>query len=320
MIVCVSANPAIDRRVRLDRLTLGSVNRAAATDSFAGGKAAHVAMAAKALGEEPVWIGFLGGPTGDHLEGQLNDLGIRTVAVRTASRTRSNDEIIEGDGTITEILEPGGEVRADELAEMFRVCEDHMQAAAAEGFCLVLSGSQPPGVPDDFYSELTLTARKYRGTVIVDTSGKALQESLKTKPDVIKPNREEAEKVVGFRIDGEKAAAKAVRQLQAKGISEVALSLGSEGIVWSSKNGLLIARPPHVEVISTVGCGDASVAGLAVSRIRGLGAEDTVCLAVACGAANCLAPLPGQIDAADVDRLTPRVEIESISEEVSATY
>ena len=308
MIICVSANPAIDRRVRVKTLVSGVVNRAVSAESFAGGKAAHVAMAAHALGEDVVWIGFLGGATGDELERQMKGLGITTVGIKTKAQTRTNDEIIEEDGKITEILEPGGEISDDELAQMFAVCESKTAGTNAK-FCLVLSGSLPPGVPIDFYSQMISLARKYGGKVILDTSGEALRTTLPSRPDLVKPNREEAENLIGFKIDAEAAAFSAAREIRHLGAQNVIISLGEDGLIWADGEEMFIATPPPVEVVSTVGSGDATVAGFAVGQMRKMSSEETIRLAVACGAANCLAKLPGQIDLSDVNRLLPLVTI-----------
>jgi len=308
MIICVSANPAIDRRVRVRKLMHGAVNRAASAESFAGGKAAHVAMAAHALGGGVVWIGFLGGATGGELECQMNGLGIPTVAVRTKAQTRTNDEIIDEDGNITEILEPGGDISHDELEQMYGVCQRKATDANDE-FCLVLSGSLPPGVPLDFYSRMISLAREGRSKVILDTSGDALRSALPSGPDLVKPNREEAENLVGFNIDDPDAAIKAAMEVQRLGARTAVISLGSDGLIWSDGDSAIIASPPPVDVVSTVGSGDATVAGFAVGHVRKMRKEETIRLAVACGAANCLAKLPGQIDVNDVNRLLPLVTI-----------
>jgi 1-phosphofructokinase family hexose kinase len=311
MIICVSANPAIDRRVRLKKLTPGAVHRAVSAKSFAGGKAAHVAMAAHALGEETVWTGFLGGATGDELERQLNELGIRAVPVRTLSKTRTNDEIIDEQGNITEILEPGGTITDDELEQMYENCE-RLIVDAVEDFYVVLSGSLPPNLPLDFYSRLISSTHEHGGKVILDTSGEAFLNALSANPDLVKPNREEAEHAIGVNIDSPYASILAASRLREMGAQNVAVSLGRDGIVWLDGDKLLIARPPRVDVISTVGSGDATVAGFAVGGIRSLGNAETIRLAIACGTANCLAKLPGQIDAETVKRLLPLVEVKSI--------
>ncbi|MGC1674678.1 MAG: PfkB family carbohydrate kinase, partial [Candidatus Acidiferrales bacterium] len=106
-IVCVSANPAMDRRLRVESLATGEVNRATSAQGFAGGKAAHVAMATRALNARAAWVGFLGGAIGQECARQLESLGIQVAAIPTVASTRVNLEIIDESGRVTEILEPG---------------------------------------------------------------------------------------------------------------------------------------------------------------------------------------------------------------------
>src|SRR5277367_1464314 len=103
MFLCVSLNPAIDKRMRLKGLQFGRVNRVTDVSAAPGGKAAHVAMVLRTLGAEPTWLGFAGGAAGDALVSGLQKLSIRTVAIETAGETRTNLEIIEERG-VTEIL------------------------------------------------------------------------------------------------------------------------------------------------------------------------------------------------------------------------
>lgn len=313
MIICISANPAIDRRLRIKDLKIGAVNRAVSVESFAGGKAAHVAMAAHALGEEVIWIGFLGGSTGDEIERQLNGLGIKTIAVCTKTSTRVNDEIIDENGQITEILEPGSGVSAEEIEQIFEVCRQTFTKFHSN-FTAVLSGSLPPNVPPDFYAKLLLAAHEQDGKTILDTSGEAFLKGLEAKPGLIKPNLEEAEKALGLKIENEVNYSSINRQLAEMGAQNIALTLGEKGIVWlkGQSESTILAIPPKVEVISTVGCGDATVAGFAVAERRNLSKEQSLRLATACGAANCLAALPGQISRQDVEQLIPSVTLKSI--------
>ena len=312
MIICVSANPAIDRRLRIKNLKIGAVNRAVSVEAYAGGKAAHVAMAARALGADVVWIGFVGGATGDEIERQLSDLRIKVIAVRTNSATRINDEIIDEGRRITELLEPGGSVSVEEVEKMYAVCEK-VFADAPTNFQAVFSGSLPPNVPNDFYADLVLLAQENGGKTILDTSGEPFLQALEAAPDLIKPNSEEAEKATDSKIDNELTAISAARRLRECGARSVALSLGPRGIVWlnGANNSAILAVPPRVEVVSTVGCGDATVAGFAVAAQRRLSEEEGLRLAAACGAANCLAKLPGRINIDDVECLLPSVSMET---------
>jgi 1-phosphofructokinase family hexose kinase len=314
MIVCVSANPAIDRRLRMRSFKAGEVNRASSSKSFAGGKAAHVAMAAKELGARRVaWVGFLGGAAGDQIERELSNLGVEVFAVRTASDTRVNDEIIDERGVVTEILEPGGEVTQPEQARLQEICQD-LFVASEGSFQAVFSGSLPPGIRSDLYANLINIAHEHGGSTILDTSGDALRQGLRAAPGIIKPNRHEAEDVFGLVIQDEGMAVTAAAGFHDLGAIETVISLGVDGLVWSNGNGTaILAKPPKVNVNSTVGCGDATVAGLAIGAERRLETPDRLRLAVAAGSANCLADLPGQIRRKDVERLMPLVEVGAVN-------
>src|ERR1043165_10150070 len=115
MLVCLSANPAIDRRLRLQNIAVGQVNRALSAEPFPGGKAAHVAMVAKSLGIDVVCVGFLGGAAGEECESGLSAFGVPLTVVRTETETRANLELVSADGKVTEILEPGGAVTEGEV-------------------------------------------------------------------------------------------------------------------------------------------------------------------------------------------------------------
>ena len=108
MFLCISANPAIDKQIRISKFLVGAVNRARETTPEPGGKAAHVAMALRAFGERPHWIGFAGGATGHALVSGLKQIGIRVQSISVRARTRENVAIVDDAGTVSEILEPGG--------------------------------------------------------------------------------------------------------------------------------------------------------------------------------------------------------------------
>ncbi|MEJ7617216.1 MAG: PfkB family carbohydrate kinase [Pyrinomonadaceae bacterium] len=183
MIVCVSLNPAIDRRLILDQFSLGAVNRARQAQAFPGGKAAHVAMAAQALGEGVIWVGFLGGHIGDQCESGLRDLRINVKRIRTQSETRVNLEILDAARRVTEILEPGGAICASEMEELLFTCAELFQTYGSAAI-VALCGSLPPGVPNTFYARLIALAKRNHNRVLLDTSGEALRESLGAAPDL----------------------------------------------------------------------------------------------------------------------------------------
>lgn len=310
MLVCVSANPAIDRRLRIKTIAVGEVNRALSAEPFPGGKAAHVAMVAKSLGIDVMWVGFLGGLTGEECESGLSAFGVPLTVVRTQTETRANLEIISSDGSVTEILEPGGAVTEGEVERLFATCRD-IFAEAERGTQVALSGSLPPGAPSNLYAELIRIAHLYGCRVLLDTGGDALRHGLQAAPDFVKPNRDEAAEFVGYPILDARTAAEVAQSFLDSHAESVAISLGANGMVWqrSGSSEPLISHLPAIDDCSSVGCGDAALAGFAVAHERGLSDQEALSLAVACGAANCLADAPGRIDTHDVFRLTREVQV-----------
>ncbi|MFY9804265.1 MAG: 1-phosphofructokinase family hexose kinase [Candidatus Acidiferrales bacterium] len=313
-IVCVSANPAMDRRLRVDFLTVGAVNRAKSAQGFAGGKAAHVAMAARALEAPAAWIGFLGGAVGQACVRQLESLGIQVTAISSESSTRVNLEIIDASGRVTEILEPGAQPTAEESAEFLRVCARGMRESWKHAV-LVISGSLPAGLGPDFYLALIEAGRTSNAKVFVDTSGDALRQSAKGRPDLVKVNRAEAEALAGRPLTTLQEVVRAAREILEGGAGSAAITLGGEGLIWAErKNGpVWQARPPRANVISAVGCGDATLAGFAHAAVQGMAGEEALRLAAACGAANCVATAPGRIELATVKALLPQIEVQQIA-------
>ena len=313
MLVCISANPAIDRRLRLENIAVGEINRALSAQPFPGGKAAHVAMVAKSLGVDVMWVGFLGGAAGELCESGLTDFGVPLTVIRTQSETRANLELISADGRVTEILEPGGTVTEGEVERLLATCRD-LFAESEAGTQVAMSGSLPPGAPPDLYAELIRLAHVYDCRTLLDTSGDALRQALSAAPDFVKPNRNEASDFAGFTISDASAAIEVTQRFFDAGARSVAISLGAAGIVWqrTASSDAVVSEPLPLHDCSPVGCGDAALAGFAVAHERGLSDEEALRLATACGSANCTADAPGRVKAAEVQRLAQEVVVRRV--------
>ena len=310
--ICVSLNPAIDKRLRLDALKPGRVNRATEAIPTPGGKAAHVAMVLRALGVDPLWLGFSGGPNGDSLLQGLRALSIRAEGVPTASETRMNLEILEENGSVTEILEPGARVTPAERESLLRAFETALELSP--NAIVVMSGSLPPGLLKDEFATLVKIGRRRGARLFLDTSGEPLKLGLQQRPDFAKPNQEEAEWLIGRTIDSPASAAAALEKFVQDGPHSAAISLGANGLVWrgAGNGAAFLAVPPKLEAASAVGSGDATIAGFAFAASRDLEPADTLRLAVACGAANVLADLPGRVRLHDVERLRDQVQVQAL--------
>lgn len=313
MFFCISLNPAVDKRLRLERLQVGSVNRVSEASPAPGGKAAHVAMVLRILGADPLWLGFAGGATGKQLVDGLRGLAIRVHEIPTSDCTRTNLEIVEAEGGVTEILEPGQHIAAEELLR-FEEAFTRLLNEANEQPTVIFSGSLPEGVPSNQYKKLIELAHKFDSRVFVDTSGNPFKFALAGKPDFVKPNRGEAESWSGQAISGPPSANEILRAMLKAGAGAGAITLGSAGLIWNSAAGdTLVANAPRLSARSCVGSGDSTLAGFAFAAQQGMSPIEAVRLAVACGSANCIAPGPGCARAEDIASLRDQIHVETLA-------
>lgn len=296
MIVTLTANPSVDRTMELDEpIARGGVFRAREVGDQAGGKGVNVARAV-ALAGQPV-IGVLPADDHDPLVAGLSDAGVLAVNVPTGRPSRVNITVTEPDGTTTKFNDPGTELPSGVLEAI----TTHLERRSSPGDWVVLSGSLPPGTPDGWYGDLVARLGTAGRRVAVDTSGAPLIATLVsgagtgTLPDLLKPNAEELASLTGddpaaLEADLE-AAALAASSLLDRGVGSVLLTLGASGAALITSSGAWLATPPDVTVRSTVGAGDASLAGYLLADLAGLDAPGRLREAVAFGAAA--ASLPG---------------------------
>lgn len=317
MIVTVTPNPSIDRTVTLTGpLTRGAVHRVSSVSSEPGGKGVNVARALTLAGLDAVAI--LPAPANDPLITALTACAVPFSCVPTAGTVRTNLAITEHDGTTTKLNEPGAPLDAGALDEFTMA----VLAAAESASWVVLSGSLPPGVPDHWYAHMTALLAPYPCRVAVDTSDgplTSLVEGLdRAAPDLIKPNAEELAGVLGHSPRALEAAVAqgdpepvvhAARQLVDRGVRAVLATLGAAGAVLVDQTGSWLAAPPPVAARSTVGAGDASLAGYLRADVGGAVPPERLQMAVAYGGAaaalpGSALPTPTQIDLNAV-RVTP---------------
>jgi len=315
MIVTLTANPSLDRTITLDEpLRAGDVQAAAAAREDAGGKGINVARVISAAGIDAVAVLPLAAD--DPFDVALRSALIDTRRVPVRGHVRANVTITDPSGVTTKLNLPGARLtEADAAAVVHAVVE-----ASAAAHWLVLAGSLPPGVDDDFYVGVIAAVRAAHGPnaplVAVDTSGPALVAVVERgQPDLIKPNDEELAELAGVALpEGELAAAvvAVARDLVPSRVGAALVTLGARGAVLVSASGAWTAAPPPIRVVSTVGAGDSSLAGYVLAAVAGAGPEERLRQAIRYGAAaaslpGTQAPTPADLPRGDIDvtRLFP---------------
>ncbi|AUH50436.1 1-phosphofructokinase [Chromobacterium sp. ATCC 53434] len=282
----VTANPALDQTVTLDALAPGRVNLARDVRLNAGGKGVNVAACLADWGLPADVHGLLGRDNAAPFERLFADKGIVDRMLRLDGSTRTNIKLAElGNGDTTDINLPGIAAGETELAALSAGL-----AGIAAGDIAVLAGSLPPGLPVDAWARLCVRLKRQGVWVLLDSSGPPLAAALANPPaalpDCVKPNRDELAQWAGQELAGLPDVVDCARQLQRRGVARVVVSLGEQGALLVDANAALLASLPPQRPLSTVGAGDALVAGLAAARRQGLDAADSLRLAVAFAAAK----------------------------------
>ncbi|NLG96797.1 MAG: 1-phosphofructokinase [Chloroflexi bacterium] len=262
-ITTVSLNPAVDLTVTLSELTPGEVNYGKTMRYEPGGKAINVASFLADAGLPVTVTGFLGRENASFYELLFGRKKIEDRCVRIPGRTRVSVKIVEdGLHRTTDINLPGLEPAPEAVDLLLQTVKS--LASASDWF--VLSGSLPPGLPADFYAQIIHLLKDQDCRVILDTSGEALREGVQAGPSIIKPNLLELDQLTGKRPGTAAQAAGIARGLLRGDVEMVVVTMGSLGSVFVTATQALHAVPPPVDVKSTVGAGDAIVAGLLYSR------------------------------------------------------
>ena len=313
VIVTVTLNAALDRTVRVPNFQIGARHRADASLRQPGGKGVNVARALKLLGQPVIATGLAGGRVGTYIIEELTAEGILNDFVRIADESRTSTAVIDPTNSQqTEINEYGPSVQAAELDVLF----DTVRYLSKGADVFVLAGSLPRDVPVDLYERLLRAVRREGMITALDASGPALRAALAAEPDVVSPNVREAEEIVGHEFGDEDDMVAAAEMLTQMG-AETALIHHEDGCVAHSRAEGKRGRTyrarlsRRTDVVSTVGSGDALLAGYLSARYGHQSPEHALALAVACGAANTQRFGAGVFDPADVESLMRRVEIVS---------
>lgn len=257
MIVTLTPNPSVDRTFEVTTLERGEVVRALRHQLDPGGKGINVARALHANGHSATAVVPVGGLEGDQLLHLLAGTGLAVVTVPISGSVRSNVTIVEPDGTVTKLNEPGPLLSAAELDALV----DAATAASRGARWLVASGSLPPSAPEELFARVVSRAREAGAAVAVDTSGPALAAALPAGPDLVKPNADELAELSGRDLATIGEVVDAARDLLDGGARIVLASLGVDGAVLVTRH-LEAHASAHVATPnSSVGAGDATVAG-----------------------------------------------------------
>jgi 1-phosphofructokinase len=281
-VVTVTINPAIDQTISIPNFAAGTVNRVQSSRMDAGGKGINVASFLSDFGQPATVTGFLGADNDGIFRQLFEQKDIEDRCIRIPGQTRIGVKISdEALHQTTDINFPGETPGQKDIEALFAI----LRELADRHDWFILSGSIPRGVSAGIYEEM---ARLLRGKkVVLDTSGDGFRQALPAGPWLIKPNVDELSEYAGKPLASPEAiVAQAHTLMHDCAIHSVVISMGKEGAIFVEGDQMVWAVPPPVEVKSTVGAGDAMVAGIVAGKIRGLDLVETARLATAFSVAH----------------------------------
>ncbi len=309
MILTVTLNAAIDKRYVVDGFKVGEVNRVKECAYTPGGKGLNVSKPAAIAGAKVVATGFVGGHAGHYIEDSLKAFGIESAFYHMEQESRSCINIWDEVSQVqTEFLEPGFAVTEEDF-ERFVV---RFRELVQDADVVAMSGSVPKGLDGSAYQRLVAVVKEAGKKVILDTSGALLTAGIEAKPTMIKPNIDEIRMLTGSTCDDLDEIIRAAEQIHSEGVEIVAVSLGGDGSIVVSDEGVYRARVPKINAVNTVGCGDSMIAGFALGLSEGLSVSDTLRKASAISTAAALREETGFFVVEDMERIFPQVEIEKM--------
>ena len=282
-IATLTINPAVDISTSVEQIVPVHKLRCASSRYDPGGGGINAARVIRRMGGNVTAIYPVGGATGQLLQRLVDAEGIDSVTFPIGNETRTSFTVLEkGTGDEYRFVLPGPPHSAAEWQQ----CAHELERLCDRPGFLVMSGSLPPEVPDDFYARVARTAKKWGVKPVLDSSGPALAAGLTEGMFLIKPSLRELRELTGQSLDTEESRVTACRDLIATGGAEiVALSLGDQGALLVTRDMALRAPALPIKAVSTVGAGDSFLGAMVWAIASGHGPEEAFRYAMAAGSA-----------------------------------
>lgn len=308
-VAVLALNPAVDISYEVNQLVEDRKVRADRTSYYPGGNGINVARALAELGTPLRCCSVVGGESGDLLLRLLGDtLGSQHTVFRVEGETRVNATLLQKSPPSQYEVDSGGpDIPADLLEEITNCFLSGSGAGIG-----VLTGSTPPGVPDDYSRRVAEKIKAQGGRAVVDAHGTVLDQALKAQPYLVRLNRYVLEMATKRRLQSVDAVAEAARDMQGEGVEIVCITLGADGAVLVDADNSYHCTAPRIHLQSTVGCGDALVAGLITAARKGQGSVEMLRLGVLCGSGTAAHPGTELFSREDLDRMAEELEVTSL--------
>ncbi|MCC4238431.1 1-phosphofructokinase [Vibrio anguillarum] len=308
-VVTITLNPALDLTGSLDVLNVGSVSLVKQGSLHAAGKGVNVAKVLSDLGAKVTVTGFLGRDNQELFCQLFDQMAAIDEFVRVDGATRINVKLVEQSGEVSDINFPGVEVTPLAIEQFERTLE----RLAADHDYFVLAGSLPQGISPALCASWIEKLHSMGKKVLFDSSRDALKAGLDAKPWLIKPNDEELSQFVGRELHTPEQCQASAAQLAEKGIENIVVSMGANGVMWLNQHQWLHAKPPRMQVVSTVGAGDTLVAGLCWGHMQQMEKTELLTFATALSALAVTQVGVGMSNRKQLETLQQQIQLQPVS-------
>ncbi|AQP37984.1 1-phosphofructokinase [Vibrio sp. V19_P1S1T109] len=308
-VVTITLNPALDLTGSLDVLNVGSVSLVKQGSLHAAGKGVNVAKVLSDLGAKVTVTGFLGRDNQELFCQLFDQMAAIDEFVRVDGATRINVKLVEKSGEVSDINFPGVEVTPLAIEQFERT----LDRLAADHDYFVLAGSLPQGISSALCASWIEKLHSMGKKVLFDSSRDALKAGLDAKPWLIKPNDEELSQFVGRELHTPEQCQAAAAQLAEKGIENIVVSMGANGVMWLNQHQWLHAKPPRMQVVSTVGAGDTLVAGLCWGHMQQMEKTELLTFATALSALAVTQVGVGMSNRKQLETLQQQIQLQPVS-------
>lgn len=314
MILTVTPNPLLDYVLHRPEPLSSGGQRLRRIEWTVGGKGINVARMLKTLGRPGIAISFAGGPNGEKIREGLKQQGLSAILVPTTAETRVGvNLVVDSPRSQSWWIETGEDLLEREVLDLLEVVSREIGRARF----LALSGTIPGNGNQDLYRRIIERTGSFPGEIWIDARGEALNRALGTGKCFLKHNREESRETFGCDpFEAHERVRWASRLAEAGVVAAVVTDGPGRVLVWTGGEAVVMA-PPHVDEVSAVGSGDATLAGILYGRSQGLDLIESVRWGLASGAADACYPGPCQAPFAAVEKLLSRVRIEAVAEKIT---
>lgn len=309
-IICVTPNAALDRTLLVPDFAVGHISRVNRGVVVPGGKGLNMMRAVKILGGHPLSMGLLGGHTGRMVAAMVDEADYKAEWTWFDGETRTCTIIANAEGLSTVINESGQVGSSDWRAladDVCRAAESH--AASAICFC----GSLPQGAPAEAPADVVERLKVLGKQVWIDSSGRALSNAIAAVPYAIKVNADELAAAMNVDARRRTELLDAAKALLKTGIQIVVISLGAEGALLLTQDGIVKATPPRIQPVDPIASGDCLHAGIVTALARGESQAQAIRSGVAAGAVNALYAGGAQFTYAHYRQMLSATRVETLS-------